>query len=219
MPTPDQHYYDVVGEELAQKVIKPGLWARALAETGSDDSRARSRYIVLRVAELEEEDFGQDAAEDSPAEQAPRSAGTAEHSSSSLEKQRRIPSVTPGPITPLRSRIFPERLDRFQYFWRWSIFEFLRYAPFIVPMALPAVFHVRGQTMEAIPDAVVLTFLILAIVFNVALLIWRMMAIDIPRIRSIGWSYTTVILLAVPVANIVMQVLLLGRPSRSVPEC
>jgi hypothetical protein len=48
----DQRYYDVVADELAQKNVKPGLWARALAESGADDARAQASYIRLRVAEL-----------------------------------------------------------------------------------------------------------------------------------------------------------------------
>jgi hypothetical protein len=52
----DQHYYDVVAEELARKDVKPGLWARALAESGADDARAQAFYIRLRVAELQREE-------------------------------------------------------------------------------------------------------------------------------------------------------------------
>lgn len=48
----DQHYYDLVAGELARKDLKPGLWARALAEAGADDARAQAFYIRLRVAEL-----------------------------------------------------------------------------------------------------------------------------------------------------------------------
>ena len=51
-----QKYFDAVAEELAQKSVKPGLWARAMAESGTDDARARASYIRLRVAELQEEE-------------------------------------------------------------------------------------------------------------------------------------------------------------------
>ena len=52
----DQHYYDLVAEELAQKNLKPGLWARALAESGADDKRTQAYYIRLRVAELQRDE-------------------------------------------------------------------------------------------------------------------------------------------------------------------
>lgn len=55
MANDDQKYYDIVADELAKKVIKPGLWARALAETGTDNAEARARYISLRVSELKKE--------------------------------------------------------------------------------------------------------------------------------------------------------------------
>ncbi len=52
----DQRFYDLVAGELAQKNLKPGLWARALAESGADDARAKAFYIRLRVAELQRDD-------------------------------------------------------------------------------------------------------------------------------------------------------------------
>ena len=52
MSDPEQSNYDIVGDELARGVINRGLWARALAETGADDSRAKARYITLRVEQL-----------------------------------------------------------------------------------------------------------------------------------------------------------------------
>lgn len=56
LPEAEQHYYDVVAEEVAQKNLKPGLWARALAESGADDARAQAYYIRLRVAEMRQEE-------------------------------------------------------------------------------------------------------------------------------------------------------------------
>lgn len=52
----DQHYFDIVALELQTRAVKPGLWARAIAESGQDDGRARAAYIKLRVQELKEED-------------------------------------------------------------------------------------------------------------------------------------------------------------------
>ncbi len=49
----EQRYYDAVAGEMARNELKPGLWARALAEAGADDGRARAQYIRLRVADLQ----------------------------------------------------------------------------------------------------------------------------------------------------------------------
>jgi hypothetical protein len=51
----DQDFFDLVARELQNRAIKPGLWARAIAESGQDDGRARSAYIKLRVQELKDE--------------------------------------------------------------------------------------------------------------------------------------------------------------------
>jgi hypothetical protein len=51
----DQAYYNIVALELRDQALRPGLWARAVAETGDEDSQARARYIRLRVAELMKE--------------------------------------------------------------------------------------------------------------------------------------------------------------------
>ena len=48
----EQHYYDIVAQELQEKHLRPGLWTRAVAETGSEDAPARALYIRLRVSEL-----------------------------------------------------------------------------------------------------------------------------------------------------------------------
>lgn len=48
----DQRCFDLVAEEMARNDLKPGLWARALAEAGADDGRARAFYIRFRVAEM-----------------------------------------------------------------------------------------------------------------------------------------------------------------------
>jgi hypothetical protein len=52
----DQRFFDLVADELAGKDLKPGLWARALAEAGADDARTQAFYIRLRVAELQREE-------------------------------------------------------------------------------------------------------------------------------------------------------------------
>lgn len=48
----NQRYYDVVAEELLRKSLRPGLWARAIADSGGEGDAAKALYIRLRVAEL-----------------------------------------------------------------------------------------------------------------------------------------------------------------------
>lgn len=52
----NQRHYETVAAEIQRKVLRPGLWTRAFAETGGDDAKAKALYIRLRVAELEEEE-------------------------------------------------------------------------------------------------------------------------------------------------------------------
>jgi hypothetical protein len=51
-----QRYYDIVASELKSRQLVDGLWARAVAETGDEDSRARARYIKLRAEQLQLQD-------------------------------------------------------------------------------------------------------------------------------------------------------------------
>jgi len=48
----DQRFYDAVAAEMTAQSIKPGLWARALAESSGDEARSKARYIQLRVDEM-----------------------------------------------------------------------------------------------------------------------------------------------------------------------
>jgi signal transduction histidine kinase len=52
----EKRYYDAVAEELQNKQLAPGVWARALTETDGDEVRARARYIKLRVQQIAEEE-------------------------------------------------------------------------------------------------------------------------------------------------------------------
>lgn len=52
----DQHLYDSVADELHHKVLAPGMWTRALAESGGDVNAARALYIQFRVAQLKEQE-------------------------------------------------------------------------------------------------------------------------------------------------------------------
>ena len=48
----NQRYYEIVAEELWSRSLRPGLWARAVAETCDEGAVARAFYTRLRVAEL-----------------------------------------------------------------------------------------------------------------------------------------------------------------------
>lgn len=50
-----QEIYDEVAQELLLNNIKPGLWARALAESDGDEYRAKGAYIKLRALEIQSE--------------------------------------------------------------------------------------------------------------------------------------------------------------------
>ena len=54
----DDRFYDVVAQELQEKSMVPGLWTRAIAETGDEGSTAKSLYIRLRVSELIRQEQG-----------------------------------------------------------------------------------------------------------------------------------------------------------------
>ena len=50
-----REFYDKVAEELQAGPPQPGLWARAYSETEGIETKARARYIALRVTELYDE--------------------------------------------------------------------------------------------------------------------------------------------------------------------
>ena len=50
-----QEIYDQVAEELLSNNIKPGLWARALADSDGDEAKAKSSYIKYRAREINSE--------------------------------------------------------------------------------------------------------------------------------------------------------------------
>lgn len=51
----DEELYAVVGAEVQGGEMRPGLWTRALEETGYDEQKAKAAYIELRVASLRTE--------------------------------------------------------------------------------------------------------------------------------------------------------------------
>lgn len=51
----DEDDYAAVVEELRQRIRREGIWARAVAESDGDMSKAQARYIKYRVETLKEE--------------------------------------------------------------------------------------------------------------------------------------------------------------------
>ena len=51
----DENLYELAAEEMAANNIRPGLWAKAIAEAEGDDTKASARYIKLRVEMMKAE--------------------------------------------------------------------------------------------------------------------------------------------------------------------
>ena len=41
-----ENYFEQVGRELARKILKPGLWTRAIVDADGDECKARSVYRI-----------------------------------------------------------------------------------------------------------------------------------------------------------------------------
>lgn len=69
----EEHLYELAAEEIAGNNIRPGLYAKALAETDGNEDAARARYIKLRVetmkAEADLQDYASENAHKAEAEQ------------------------------------------------------------------------------------------------------------------------------------------------------
>ena len=59
----DEAWFADVAEEIQQGRVRPGLWAKAIAEADGDDARARAIYIRLRVQSMKDEAYHQSVAE------------------------------------------------------------------------------------------------------------------------------------------------------------
>ena len=68
----EEHLYELAAEEIAANNIRPGLWAKAIAESDGDDAKAKARYIKLRVetmkAEADLQDYASENAHKADAE-------------------------------------------------------------------------------------------------------------------------------------------------------
>ena len=51
----EEQLYEFAAEEIAANNIRPGLWAKAIAESDGDDAKAKARYITLRVETMKAE--------------------------------------------------------------------------------------------------------------------------------------------------------------------
>ena len=52
----DPRYYEVVEHELQNRVVRPRLWVKAVAETGGEMIRTRSLYVKLRALQMREQE-------------------------------------------------------------------------------------------------------------------------------------------------------------------
>jgi hypothetical protein len=55
----DERLYQQVVQELQEQGPKPGLWAKAFAESNGNDAQAKALYLRYRVAQLEEFERGE----------------------------------------------------------------------------------------------------------------------------------------------------------------
>jgi hypothetical protein len=95
--------------------------------------------------------------------------------------------------------LFPEKLERLQYFIRWLIY--------LVSVAVIAAFLLPLPKFIGVP-----TWLPLIVIIPLILL--RFPCLDIPRFRSMGWSPWLVLLFLVPLVNFIMQLLLFFVPPK-----
>lgn len=69
----EEQLYEFAAEEIAANNIRPGLWAKAIAESDGDDAKAKARYIKLRVetmkAEADLQEYASENAHRAEAEQ------------------------------------------------------------------------------------------------------------------------------------------------------
>jgi uncharacterized membrane protein YhaH (DUF805 family) len=100
--------------------------------------------------------------------------------------------------------LFPQTLNRLAYFVRLLIFLGAIYG---IAYSLGLFVRVPRTIPIWIP------FLVIG-----ALFILRFVCLDIPRCRSMQWSPWLVLLFLVPVVNVVMQLLLLIVPPKTLPK-
>ncbi len=95
--------------------------------------------------------------------------------------------------------LFPEKLERLQYFIRLLIY--------FVSTLVSVAFLVPLGNFIGVP-------IWLPIILIILVFLLRFPCLDIPRFRSMGWSPWLVLLFLVPLVNCVMQLLLLFTPPK-----
>jgi uncharacterized membrane protein YhaH (DUF805 family) len=95
--------------------------------------------------------------------------------------------------------LFPEKLARLQYFVRWLIY--------LVTVMVVAALLLPLPKYTGLP-------VWLPIIVVILLIALRFPCLDIPRMRSIGWSPWLLLLFIIPVVNFVMQLLLFFVPPK-----
>jgi uncharacterized membrane protein YhaH (DUF805 family) len=94
--------------------------------------------------------------------------------------------------------LFPEELTRLQYLIRWLIF-------FVIFLVVDVLLFYTMPKAFGVPNW-------LQFVIIVPLLFMRVPCLDIPRLRSIGWSPWLVLLLLIPFINLIFQLVLFTMP-------
>lgn len=51
----DEEYFEIAAKEVATRVMRPGLFAKAFSESDGDEKRALALYIKYRAKELSDE--------------------------------------------------------------------------------------------------------------------------------------------------------------------
>jgi len=123
------------------------------------------------------------------------------------EKLPELSASLPPPIViPERDTfLLPARLNRKQYAIRWLLWF----------VALPVVFFVIFILIHLLPDALQQNAsLVFFFVWIVGVWIYRIVGLDIPRLKNAGLSPFLLFLYLVPLVGLVMQVLLFALPPK-----
>ncbi len=106
------------------------------------------------------------------------------------------------------ARIFPKKLNRVRYFcYNLALLIALGGCSGVL---LPLINSYRYQQDMFSTESLVMQTA--AVGLNVSILGFKLLMLDMPRIRSIGWSTWTVLLMVIPFVNALMQILLLILP-------
>lgn len=117
--------------------------------------------------------------------------------------RKRLPMKTDLPENSSKKKeipLFPTKLRRRQYLVRWLLW--------LVALGLAVALL---APMLAAPESVFWTVFVVALLFKV-------LALDIPRLKDAGMSPFLLLLFLVPGANLVMVILLFFAPSATAPQ-